>query len=173
MNVRDPSKTPDMNLVDAGWTPDEPPVTRSASRSEVAGLVRFGVPRRRLATSVQTSLIAVDRRRRIRADSMSRAVGPGSASLEGLRWLASVGPAPLDAWGTAMGWATSTAFSHAARLIGAGLMASCSMRRGHGSLFYATDRGVRDCGVDAAAPRSSRPRVPGRTGLPARGQRHG
>jgi hypothetical protein len=50
-----------------------------------------------------------------------------------------------------MGWAASTTFSHAARLIDAGLAASCSMRRGHGSLFYATRRGVREVGVEAAA----------------------
>jgi hypothetical protein len=84
---------------------------------------------------------------------VSRAVGPGGASLIGLRWLASVGPAPLGAWGAATGWATSTAFSHAARLVAAGLAASCSMRRGQGSLFYATPRGVRECGLDAVAPR--------------------
>ena len=82
---------------------------------------------------------------------MSRALGPGRASLAGLRWLASVGPAPLDAWGTAMGWATSTAFSHAARLVDAGLAAYCPMRRGGGSLYYATRAGVRDSGLIAAA----------------------
>jgi len=50
-----------------------------------------------------------------------------------------------------MGWAESTTFSHAARLIDAGLAASCFMRRGHGSLLYATSRGVRELGVKAVA----------------------
>lgn len=54
-----------------------------------------------------------------------------------------------------MGWAGSTTFSHAARLIAAGLAASGSMRRGHGSLFYATGRGVRECGLVATPTRSA------------------
>jgi hypothetical protein len=83
---------------------------------------------------------------------MSRAVGPGRSSLEGLKWLASVGPAPRDAWSAAMGWATSTTLSHALRLMGTGLVATCSMRRGHGSLFYATRLGVRATGILATAP---------------------
>lgn len=83
---------------------------------------------------------------------MSRAVGPGRSSLEGLQWLASVGPAPRDAWSAAMSWATSTTLSHASRLAETGLVATCSMRQGHGSLFYATRRGVRDTGILATAP---------------------
>lgn len=82
---------------------------------------------------------------------MSRAVGPGRSSLEGLQWLASVGPAPRDAWSAAMSWATSTTLSHAARLIEAGLVGTCSMRRGQGSLFYATRLGVRDTAIIATA----------------------
>jgi hypothetical protein len=50
-----------------------------------------------------------------------------------------------------MDWAMSTTFSHAARLIDAGLAASCLMRRGHGSRFYATRRGVCEVGLDAVA----------------------
>ena len=68
------------------------------------------------------------------------------------RWSAVVGrggPAPRDAWGIAMRWAESTTFSHAARVIDAGLVESCSIRRGHGSLFYATRKGVREAGLDA------------------------
>ena len=34
---------------------------------------------------------------------MRPGLGPGPASLEGLRWLCRVGPAPIDAWGCAMG----------------------------------------------------------------------
>jgi hypothetical protein len=82
---------------------------------------------------------------------MSHAVGPGRSSLEGLRWLASVGPAPRDAWSAAMSWATSTTLSHARRLIETGLVATCSMRRGDGSLFYATRLGLRDTGILATA----------------------
>lgn len=81
---------------------------------------------------------------------MSRARGPGEASLAGLGWLASVGPCPLGAWQVAMGWSEPTLFSHASRLITAGLAESCSMRRGHGSLLYATRAGVESTGVDAA-----------------------
>ncbi len=40
---------------------------------------------------------------------VSRAAGPGASSVRGLRWLASVGPAPVAAWATAMGWAMPTA----------------------------------------------------------------
>src|SRR5205823_1270203 len=81
---------------------------------------------------------------------MSRAVGPGQASLSGLGWLAAVGPSPLGAWGVAMGWAEPTTFSHAARLIAAGLAESCSTRRGAGSLLYATRAGVEAADVFAA-----------------------
>jgi hypothetical protein len=50
-----------------------------------------------------------------------------------------------------MGWAASTAFSHAARLTAAGLAASCRMRRGDGSLIYATRSGVEASGAFAPA----------------------
>jgi hypothetical protein len=81
---------------------------------------------------------------------VSRAVGPGRGSLAGLGWLAGVGPAPVEAWGIAMGWAASTTFSHAARLIAAGLADSCRLRHGEGSLIYATRSGVEVS--DAFAP---------------------
>ena len=35
---------------------------------------------------------------------MRARLGPGPASMEGLRWLCRVGPAPIDAWACAMGW---------------------------------------------------------------------
>jgi hypothetical protein len=41
-----------------------------------------------------------------------------------------------------MGWAASTTFSHAARLIGAGLAESCRLHQGDGSLIYATRSGI-------------------------------
>lgn len=89
---------------------------------------------------------------------MSRAVGPGKASMAGLRWLAGVGASPFEAWGVAMGWAPPTTFSHGARLVGAGLAASCPTRHGHGSLIYATSAGVEAAGVLAAPlPRDPAP----------------
>ena len=50
-----------------------------------------------------------------------------------------------------MGWAPSTTFSHAARLIAAGLADSCRLRHGDGSLIYATRSGVEDSGAFAPA----------------------
>lgn len=87
---------------------------------------------------------------------MSRAVGPGRASLAGLEWLVGTGPSPLEAWGVAMGWAESTTFSHASRLISARLAASCSRRRGAGSLIYATRAGV-EAAESFAAPLPGEP----------------
>ena len=78
--------------------------------------------------------------------------------MAGLRWLAGVGAAPYEAWGVAMGWAPATAFSHGARLVRAGLAASCRTRHGHGSLLYATHEGVEAAGVLAAPfPREPAP----------------
>jgi len=82
---------------------------------------------------------------------VSRAVGPGRRSLAGLAWLVGVGPAPVEAWGIAMGWAEPTTFSHAARLIAAGLAESCRLRQGDGSLIYATRSGVEVSGAFAPA----------------------
>jgi hypothetical protein len=82
--------------------------------------------------------------------AVSRAIGPGEASVAGLRWLASVGPAPLEAWGAAMGWASPTTFSHASRLVRAGWVKSCPTRRGSGSLIYATRTGVAIAGAPAS-----------------------
>jgi hypothetical protein len=48
-----------------------------------------------------------------------------------------------------MGWAPSTTFSHAARLVDAGLAESCRLRRGEGSLIYPTRAGVEKTGVFA------------------------
>lgn len=56
----------------------------------------------------------------------------------------------------AMGWAESTTFSHASRLISAGLAASCSRRRGTGSLIYATRAGV-EAAESFAAPLPGEP----------------
>ncbi len=73
---------------------------------------------------------------------VSRRLGPGPATVEGLRWLARVGPAPIDAWGCAMGWVPGTARSHAARLTRVGWVARAAMRHGGGWLLFATRLGV-------------------------------
>ncbi len=80
---------------------------------------------------------------------VSRAAGPGAGSVRGLRWLASVGPAPVAAWATAMGWAMPTAYPHAARLQSMGWVERCAMTQGEGSLLYATRAGVEMSGVVA------------------------
>jgi hypothetical protein len=77
-------------------------------------------------------------------------VGPGWSSLEGLKWLGMVGPASLDAWGVAMSWGRSAAYSHGLRLRRAGLVEWCPRTRGEGALVYASRSGVKACGVSAA-----------------------
>jgi len=62
--------------------------------------------------------------------------------MEGLTWLARVGPCPLDAWRCAMGWSEVAARSHARRLEAAGWLARYPMTRGEGSLFLATRTGI-------------------------------
>src|SRR5438128_5918014 len=84
---------------------------------------------------------------------MGRLLRPGPASLEGLSWLARVGPAPLEAWRCAMGWSEVAARSHARRLEQAGWLERYPMTRGQGSLFVATRTGIamRQIPVRAAA----------------------
>lgn len=77
-------------------------------------------------------------------------VRPGPSSIEGLRWLSSVGPSSPEAWGVAMRWGERAVYSHAQRLRAAGWMAVCPRTRGEGSLVYATRAGVRRCGRRAA-----------------------
>lgn len=83
---------------------------------------------------------------------MGRRLRPGPASIEGLAWLARVGPAPLDAWRCAMGWSEVAARSHARRLEREGWLERLPMTRGHGSLFVPTRTGVRVAGVPVRAP---------------------
>jgi hypothetical protein len=85
---------------------------------------------------------------------MGRVLKPGPASLDGLRWLARVGPAPLDAWRCAMDWSEVAARSHARRLETEGWLARYPMTRGSGALFVATRIGVQVLGlhVRAAGP---------------------
>jgi hypothetical protein len=82
---------------------------------------------------------------------VARLLGPGPASLEGLRWLARVGPSPIEACGCAMGWSGATARSHAARLVREGWVARRVMTRGEGSLLVATRAGVRVAGAGVSA----------------------
>ncbi|MGO9791584.1 MAG: hypothetical protein ACLP8S_19400 [Solirubrobacteraceae bacterium] len=63
--------------------------------------------------------------------------------------MARVGPAPIDAWACAMGWAPVTARSHAARLTRAGWVERTSTKRGRGSLLFATRVGVQVAEVPA------------------------
>ena len=78
-------------------------------------------------------------------------VKPGPSTVSGLKWLARVGPAPLGAWGVAMGWGQAAVYSHARRLRVEGWLERCSRTRGEGSLIYASRTGIRCAGVAAAA----------------------
>lgn len=83
---------------------------------------------------------------------MTRLLRPGWGTMAGLRWLARVGPAPLDAWRCAMGWSEVAARSHARRLEREGWLARYPMRRGEGCLFVATRVGVTVASVAVRAP---------------------
>ena len=63
-------------------------------------------------------------------------VRPGPSTVAGLEWLARVGPAPLGAWGIAMGWGRTAVYSHTHRLLKAGWLETCSRTHGEGSLVY-------------------------------------
>ena len=82
---------------------------------------------------------------------MGRVLRPGPGSMRGLEWLVRVGPAPLGAWRCAMGWSEVAARSHARRLEQAGWLARYPMKRGEGSLFVATRRGVGMTGLPVTA----------------------
>ena len=81
----------------------------------------------------------------------------GPASLEGLVWLARVGPASVEAWGCAMGWGRSAAFSHAERLEREGWVVRYPMLRGQGSLLVASGLGVRMAQVAVSPARAPAP----------------
>jgi hypothetical protein len=78
-------------------------------------------------------------------------VNPGPSTVSGLEWLAKVGPAPLGAWGIAMGWGRTAVYSHSHRLLAAGWLETCSRTHGEGSLVYASRAGLRVSGIRAAA----------------------
>src|ERR1700733_4801392 len=82
--------------------------------------------------------------------SKRRAIGPGRRSVEGLAWLARVGPSSAETWATAMQWASSTTASHAQRLERAGMLGRVPRHKGQGgALLYATSLGVQFAGVEA------------------------
>ena len=71
------------------------------------------------------------------------AKGPGWRSMDGLVWLARVGPAPAGTWGAAMGWAPQTVRSHTVRLQRAGLLERVArLQSAGGALVYASAFGV-------------------------------
>lgn len=77
--------------------------------------------------------------------------------MKGLRWLARVGPSPLDAWRCAMGWSEVAAWSHARRLEREGWLRRVPMARGDGSLFMATRVGVAVASAWVTAPKPPAP----------------
>ena len=80
---------------------------------------------------------------------MGRGLSVGPGSMEGLRWLARIGPCPLDAWRSAMNWSEVAARSHARRLESRGWLARQAMVRGDGCLFWATRSGTAEARVPA------------------------
>jgi len=88
---------------------------------------------------------------------MGRGLGVGPGSMAGLKWLARIGPCPLDAWRSAMGWSEVAARSHAKRLEDRGWLARQPMVRGDGCLFWATGAGSREARVAARPVRRVTP----------------
>jgi hypothetical protein len=88
---------------------------------------------------------------------MTRVLRPGSASMRGLKWLARVGPSPLDPWRYAMGWSEVAARHHARRLEREGWLDRGPMVRGQGSLFLATRKGILVLGVPLIAASTPSP----------------
>ena len=88
---------------------------------------------------------------------MGRVLGPGPGSMAGLKWLARVGPSPLDPWRYAMGWSEVAARSHARRLEAEGWLGRVAMMWGQGSMFYVTKLGVRVLGTGLGAQPAPQP----------------
>lgn len=78
---------------------------------------------------------------------------PGPGSMRGLEWLVRVGPSPIEAWAVAMGWRRRAAYSHAERLVQAGLISRVHAVASHQSLLLATGRAVRLTSLEAARAR--------------------
>lgn len=81
-----------------------------------------------------------------------RGQASGPTAIEGLRWLARIGPAPLEAWATAMGWSQRIAYRKARQLEQDGWLERQRMTYGDGSLLTITRLGVMRSGVPVTAP---------------------
>jgi hypothetical protein len=82
------------------------------------------------------------------------ATGPGQRSMEGLEWLARVGPASTRVWSAAMGWTERTGRSHALRLERAKLLGRAPRLYGAGgAMVYATASAVALTDVQASVLR--------------------
>jgi hypothetical protein len=88
---------------------------------------------------------------------VGRVLRPGPGSMEGLIWLARVGPCPFDAWRAAMGWSEVAARSHARRLETEGWLTRHPMIRGDGYLFQATKTGAKEIGAEIGPVRTPHP----------------
>jgi hypothetical protein len=82
----------------------------------------------------------------------ARRQASGPTAIEGLRWLARIGPAPLEAWATAMGWSERIAYRKARQLEQDGWLERQRMTYGDGSLLTITRLGVMRSGVPVTAP---------------------
>ena len=91
----------------------------------------------------------------------SRSLGVGPASLRGLAWLARVGPAPMGAWGCAMGWVERVARRHAQRLEAQGWLGRCWTTLGEGPLLVVTRAGVQMTGLELRPARAPAPTLVG------------
>src|SRR5450755_3414181 len=125
-------------------------VTPADARTASAG---EGAAKSSRATTVRTT-----RTRSASSPAPASAQKPaGSAAAATRTRTARVGPASVEAWGCAMGWGRSVAFSHAQRLEREGWLARYPMLRGHGSLLAATSSGVRMAGVAVSLARPPAP----------------
>lgn len=84
---------------------------------------------------------------------MARAVGPGWRSVEGVGWLARVGPCSELAWRVALGWGQAAMESHRLRLQRAGMLERLALRQGQEALVWATGPGAQAAGLGVAVLR--------------------
>ena len=77
--------------------------------------------------------------------------------MEGLEWLARVGPSPLDPWRYAMGWSEVAAGVTPDGSSAKDGCERCPMVRGQGSLFLATRKGVLVLGLPLIAATTPAP----------------
>ena len=82
------------------------------------------------------------------------------SALIGLRWLARIGPAPLDALGAALGWSERLAWRWSGQLVDAGWVSRVPMTHGSGSLLLVTASGVEMASAEMADVEIRAPRRP-------------